>query len=121
RALAEAAVALGYGWGGDHNAPIRAGASPPAIHRRNHIRVSTNDAYLEPARDRANLTIVGGAMVDRVEFDGPRAVAVRVRVGGEWLLIEGGEIILSAGAIHSPTILLRSGIGPADELRALEI
>jgi choline dehydrogenase-like flavoprotein len=121
RALAEAAVGLGYGWCDDHNAPIGTGASPYAINSRNHIRVSTNDAYLEPARDRANLSIVGGAMVDRVVFDGSRAVAVRVRLGGEWRRIEGGEIILSAGAIHSPTILLRSGIGPADELRALEI
>jgi 5-(hydroxymethyl)furfural/furfural oxidase len=120
-ALAEAAVGLGYGWCDDHNAPIGTGASPYAINSRDHIRVSTNDAYLEPARDRANLSIFGGAMVDRVEFDGSRAVAVRVRLGGEWRRIEGGEIILSAGAIHSPTILLRSGIGPADELRALEI
>jgi len=85
------------------------------------MRVSTNDAYLEPARERANLSIVAGAMVDRVEFDGSRAVAVRVRVGGKWLRIEGDEIILSAGAIHSPTILMRSGIGPANELRALGI
>jgi 5-(hydroxymethyl)furfural/furfural oxidase len=121
RALAEAAVGLGYGWCDDHNAPIGTGASPYAINSRNHIRVSTNDAYLEPARGRANLSIVGGAMVDRVEFDGSRAVGVRVRVGEEWRRVRGGEIILSAGAIHSPTILMRSGIGPADELRALGI
>jgi 5-(hydroxymethyl)furfural/furfural oxidase len=121
RALAEAAVGCGYGWCDDHNAPIGTGTSPYAINSRNHTRVSTNDAYLEPARDRANLSIVGGAMVDRVEFDGSRAVAVRVRAAGKWRRIEGGEIILSAGAIHSPAILMRSGIGPANELRALGI
>jgi 5-(hydroxymethyl)furfural/furfural oxidase len=121
RALAEAAVGCGYGWCDDHNAPIGTGASPYAINSRNHIRVSTNDAYLEPARGRPNLSIVGSALVDRVEFDGSRAVGVRVRVGGEWRRVAGGEIILSAGAIHSPTILMRSGIGPADELRALGI
>jgi 5-(hydroxymethyl)furfural/furfural oxidase len=121
RALAEAAAGHGYGWCDDHNAPIGSGVSPYAINSRKHIRVSTNDAYLEPARGRGNLSIVGGAMVDRVEFNGSRAVAVRVRVGGQWRRIEGCEIILCAGAIHSPTILLRSGIGPAEELRALGI
>jgi 5-(hydroxymethyl)furfural/furfural oxidase len=121
RALAEAAVASGYGWCDDHNAPTGTGASPYAINSRERVRVSTNDAYLEPARDRTNLSIVGGAMVDRVEFDGSRAIAVRVRIAGEWRRIDGGEIILSAGAIHSPAILMRSGIGPADELRAIAI
>ncbi len=121
RALADAAVGLGYGWCDDHNAPKGTGVSPYAINSRNQIRVSTNDAYLEPARGRDNLSIVGDAIVDRVEFDGSRAVAVRVRVGGEWRRIEAGEIILSAGAIHSPGILMRSGIGSADALRALEI
>ncbi len=121
RALAEAAVAHGYGWCDDHNAPDGTGASPYAINSRNHIRVSTNDAYLEPARDRANLSIVGDAIVDRVEFSGSRAVAVRVKIGGEWRRIEGSEIIISAGAIHSPAILMRSGVGPSGELRALGV
>jgi choline dehydrogenase len=121
RALAEAAGGLGFGWCPDHNAPTGTGVSPYAINSREHIRVSTNDAYLEPARDRSNLAIVGGAMVDRVEFDRVRAVAVRVSVAGEWHRIEAGEIIVSAGAIHSPAILMRSGIGPADELRGLAI
>lgn len=121
RALAEAAVARGYGWCDDHNAPDGSGASPYAINSRNRVRVSTNDAYLEPARLRANLSIVGDAVVDRVEFSGSRAVAVRVKIDGEWRRIEGSEIILSAGAIHSPTILMRSGVGPSGGLRALGI
>jgi choline dehydrogenase-like flavoprotein len=75
-------------------------------------RVTTNDAYLEPARDRPNLRIVGDALVDRVMLDGGRAVGVRVKIDGEWTTIEGGEVVLSAGAVHSPAILLRSGIGP---------
>jgi len=121
RALAEAAVACGYGWCDDHNAPEGTGASPYAINSRDHIRVSANDAYLEPVRDRVNLSIVGDALVDRVEFNRSRAVAVRVKIGGEWRRIEAGEIILSAGAIHSPAILMRSGVGPSDELRMLDI
>jgi 5-(hydroxymethyl)furfural/furfural oxidase len=120
-ALAEAGVALGYGYCDDHNAPTGSGVSPYAINSRNGIRVSTNDAYLERARERSNLSIVGDAPVDRVEFEGSRAVALRVRIDGVWHRIQAGEIILSAGAIHSPTILMRSGIGPATLLHALDI
>src|SRR5713101_7521165 len=121
KALADAAIALGYGWSEDHNAPASTGVSPYAINSRNGVRVSTNDAYLELARDRSNLTIIGDALVDRVDFHGSNAVAVRVRIGNEWRNIEGREIILSAGAIHSPAILMRSGIGPTEDLDALGI
>jgi choline dehydrogenase-like flavoprotein len=75
-------------------------------------RVTTNDAYLEPIRDRPNLRIVGDALVDRVVMDDGRATGVRARLDGEWTAIEAGEVILCAGAVHSPAILLRSGIGP---------
>ncbi len=121
RALRDACLGLGYGWCADHNAPEGTGVSPYAMNRRNNTRVSTNDAYLEPARGRANLRIIGDALVDSVEFNGNRAVAIRVRSRDGWHRIEGGEIILCAGAIHSPAILLRSGVGPAEDLRALGI
>ena len=120
-ALDEASSELGYGHCADHNAPSGTGASPYAINCRNGIRVSTNDAYLEGARERRNLTIVGNAMVDRVEFRGSRAVALHVRIGSDVCRIEAGEFILSAGAIHSPGILMRSGIGPASLLGGLDI
>src|SRR5271163_53527 len=120
-ALADASVALGYGYCDDHNAPTGTGASPYAINSRNGVRVSTNDAYLEAARDRSNLSIFGDALVDRVEFEGARAVALHVRIEGAWRRIEAAEFILSAGAIHSPAILMRSGIGPAPLLHALDI
>jgi 5-(hydroxymethyl)furfural/furfural oxidase len=120
-ALDEASCGLGYGRCADHNAPSGTGASPYAINCRNGIRVSTNDAYLEGARERVNLTIVGNALVDRVEFRGSRAVALHVRIGDTSRRIEAGEIILSAGAIHSPAILMRSGIGPASLLGTLDI
>ena len=120
-ALRDLCLDLGYGWCDDHNAPEGSGVSPYAMNRRRDARVSTNDGYLEPARGRGNLEIVGDALVDRVEFDGSRAVAIRVRTAEGWRRIEGGEIILCAGAIHSPAILQRSGVGPADELRGLGI
>ncbi len=113
-ALSGAALAAGYGWCADHNAPTGEGVSPYAINGDpvREERVTTNDAYLEPARDRPNLRIVGDALVDRVMLDGGRAVGVRVKIDGEWTTVEAGEVVLSAGAVHSPAILLRSGIGP---------
>jgi len=115
-ALKSSAEALGYGWCQDHNAPTGTGASPYAINSRNGIRVSVNDGYLEPGRERANLTIVGDALVDSLSFEGnrPRVNGVLVRVGSEVRTARATrEVILSAGAIHSPAILQRSGIGPA--------
>lgn len=70
-------------------------------------RRSTNDCYLEPARSRSNLEIRGDAEVDRVLFRGRTAVGVRLVDGTE---IEANEVIVSAGAIHSPVILLRSDV-----------
>lgn len=118
-ALRDAALAAGYPECADHNAPTGTGVSPFAINSRHGARVSTNDGYLEPARGRPNLRIVGDCLVDRVRVDAAgRAVAVRARVEGEWADIEGDEIVLAAGAIHSPAILQRSGIGPADTVLA---
>ncbi|GGA74567.1 glucose-methanol-choline oxidoreductase [Pseudoclavibacter endophyticus] len=118
-ALRDAALAAGYGWHDDHNAPTGTGATTFAMNIRDGKRVSTNDAYLDPARDRANLTVVGGAHVDRVLFDGMRAVGLRLADGAEHRVAAGGEVLLCAGAIHSPAILLRSGIGPEAELQRL--
>jgi choline dehydrogenase len=124
RALRAAALELGYPWNEDHNAPTGTGASPYAINSIDGRRVSTNDAYLEPARDRANLQIVGGALVEALTLEGnrPHATGVRVRIGGQVHTPRATrEVILCAGAIHSPAILQRSGIGPAALLARLGI
>jgi choline dehydrogenase len=118
-AFCEAALDLGYPWEDDHNAPGTTGVSPFASNSRNGVRCSTNDAYLEPARGRPNLTIRGDALVDRVLFDGRQATGVRVRLNGEWTEIAAREVVLAAGAIHSPAILVRSGVGPATDVRAI--
>jgi 5-(hydroxymethyl)furfural/furfural oxidase len=120
-ALRDAALDLGYGWVDDHNASEGTGVSPWAMNMRNGRRVSTNDAYLEPARERPNLAIMGDALVDRVEFLGSRVMGVRVRTAGGWTVVHGRAVLLCAGAIHSPAILMRSGIGPANALRAIGI
>jgi 5-(hydroxymethyl)furfural/furfural oxidase len=119
RALQEAGADLGHPWMDDSNAPDTTGVGRLAMNIREGRRVSTNDAYLEPARGRANLRIAGDCQVDRVLFDGSRATGVRLVGGESHALAPGGEVILCAGAVHSPAILLRSGIGPAEALERL--
>jgi choline dehydrogenase-like flavoprotein len=122
RALRDAAIAVGYPWNPDLNAPAGEGVSCYPINSRDGRRVSTNEAFLEPARGRPNLEIIGGALVDRVLIENGRATGVRVHLADRgWAEIQAREVLLCAGAIHSPAILLRSGLGPADELRALGI
>jgi 5-(hydroxymethyl)furfural/furfural oxidase len=117
-ALRDAALDYGHPWHDDHNAPGATGVSPFAMNIRDGRRVSTNGGYLEPIRDtRENLTILGDTHVDRLLFDGDRAVGVRCVDGRELRVAPGGEVVLAAGAVHSPTILMRSGIGPAAQLR----
>ncbi len=122
RGLMQAGMALGYGWCDDHNAPVGTGVSPYAINSRDNRRVSTNDGYLEPARGRANLTIMGEALVESLTFEGNRnrASGVTVGIDGQRRTFRAErETILCAGAIHSPAILQRSGIGPAKLLQDL--
>jgi choline dehydrogenase len=118
-ALHEAGTEQGLPWNPDWNAPDTTGMSYFAFNGRDGARVSAYDAYLEPARRRENLTVRGGALVDRVLFDSAgRACGVRTLIDGVAVELEAGEVILAAGAIHSPAILQRSGIGPAEVLRA---
>jgi choline dehydrogenase-like flavoprotein len=90
------------------------------VTQRNGARFSAADAFLRPALKRPNLEVRTGVSVLGVELEGERAVGVRVRKGrsGEELLRAEREVLLSAGSINSPQLLLLSGIGPADELRA---
>lgn len=122
RALRDAALGVGYPWNPDLNAATGEGVSCYPINSRDGRRVSTNEAFLEPARNRPNLEIRGDTLVDRVVFEGARAVGVRVHRPGEgWTVIPAREVLLCAGAVHSPSILLRSGLGPGAELGALGI
>ncbi len=120
-ALLEAGLEHGYPWHHDLNAPVSSGICSMPVNRTSDGRVSTNDGYLEPARHRPNLTILGNAHVDRVLFDGRRATGVRVHLPGGPAQVHGREVILSAGAAFSPGVLMRSGIGPAEDLQALGI
>jgi 5-(hydroxymethyl)furfural/furfural oxidase len=85
-------------------------------------RASTAICYLDAAvRARANLTIVTRATVTKLLFDGPRATGVAATIDGQSQEFGAREIVLCAGALYTPAMLLRAGIGPADDLRALGI
>ncbi len=111
--LRNALADLGYPTCDDYHASDATGVSRAALTLRDGHRVSTNDGYLEPARARPNLEVRGDALVECVALDGRRAAGVRLVSGEE---IDAGEVIVSAGAIHSPALLLRSGIGTDDRL-----
>lgn len=117
-ALRDAALAAGYGWNPDLNARSGEGVSCYPINSRGGRRVSTNEAFLEPARHRANLEVRGGVLVDRVVLEGGRAVGVRL-ADGTVLATRG--VVVCAGAVHSPALLMRSGLGPAEALRGLGV
>lgn len=85
-------------------------------------RWSAAKAFLRPAVARPNLTVRTGAHVRRVVFEGTRAVGVEVKTGDKVEIVRADrEVILSAGALHSPAILQLSGVGPADHLARLGI
>ncbi|MEU2830626.1 GMC family oxidoreductase N-terminal domain-containing protein [Streptomyces lavendulae] len=119
RAFVDAALADGIRPTDDFNGADPHGVGPYPMNVRDGVRVNTGMAYLtEEVRSRSNLTIRAGVLVDRVLFDGGRATGVLLADGTE---LRAAEVILSAGAYGSAAILLRSGIGPADDLRALDI
>jgi choline dehydrogenase len=107
---------MGFADSPDSNDPEASGVGPFARNMREGIRVSTAIGYLAPARNRLNLSIRCGCLVKRVVIESGRAVAVEGEAGGAPQQVYGKRITLSAGAIASPAILMRSGIGPVAEL-----
>ncbi|AHE56146.1 GMC family oxidoreductase [Sphingomonas sanxanigenens] len=92
------------------------------LNQRNGTRLSSARAFLHPALDRPNLTVHDRTMVRRILFDRGRAVGLEIEKDGARSTIAARrEIILSAGATNSPQLLMLSGIGPEDHLRALGI
>ena len=109
-AFVDAACAIGYRLLADPNDPADAvGVAPFPANVVGDVRWNTAFAYLDPARARANLTVVGDRLVDRVVLDAARATGVVLAGGDE---IHADLVILAAGAYFSPAILMRSGIGP---------
>ena len=119
RRFLEASQAAGIPRSYDYNGPEQDGAAMFQVTQRDGKRWSAADGYLRPVTGRRNLHVRTGAQVRRLELEGDRAVGVRVggRFKREEVVRAEREVILSAGAIQSPQLLLLSGIGPANDLR----
>lgn len=122
RAALEAFTALGLPLGADHNAEFGDGIFPMAVNNEGGRRVSAAMAYLGPAvRARPNLSIVTGALALHIEIQDGRARGVHLRVGSSSRIVNAREIVVSAGSLHSPALLIRSGIGPAEVVRRIGV
>jgi 5-(hydroxymethyl)furfural/furfural oxidase len=122
RAIATAAAARGFDYVADMNGEVQNGFCSVPTTSTPTDRVSAAMAYLTPeVRRRPNLRILPDAFVEAVLFDGRRAIGVRVRQAGGSAEFRGAEIIVAAGALHSPAILQRSGVGAAKLLQEFGI
>ena len=119
RAFLDSSLAEKHPWIEDHNAPGAIGVGRLPENVSMGVRQSTALTYLLAARKRSNLTVQANVLVDRIEINGDRAVAVRLADSSQAIPAE--QIILAAGVYSSPAILLRSGIGPLQHLRDLGI
>ncbi len=105
----------------DFNLPDASGVGPWPMNREGQLRISTAIGYLNPARQRPNITIRDNSQVHRVLFEGDRAVGVDVESDGTVQTVGADEVVVAAGAVHSPTILLRSGVGPPGHLQEVGV
>jgi choline dehydrogenase len=121
-AYVRAAAQAGFPLNPDFNGETHDGFGIYQATQRRGRRCSAADAFLKPAMGRSNLSIVTGALATRVVVERGHAVAVEAVVDGRRQTFRADrEVVLAGGAIGTPQLLLLSGIGPADELRALDI
>ncbi|MEV0296724.1 mycofactocin system GMC family oxidoreductase MftG [Nocardia sp. NPDC050710] len=123
--FAAVAAAAGYPEIPDLNAlpgpVITNGFGPVPCNVERGLRIGTATACLLPALARPNLTVSGGITVTRIRFDGTVAVGVDYRAGSATGTIPADRIVVCAGAVESAALLLRSGVGDPEHLRALDI
>ena len=116
-AVTKAATEMGIPVTPDFNTGDNTGVGYFHVNQKRGVRMSTARAFLKPALGRPNLRLETGILVEKVVFEGRRAVGVRFRQNGRLVEARAGrEIVLSAGAVGSPQILQLSGVGPADWL-----
>jgi len=122
KAVAEAFKLAGYNYVPDQNGEFQDGYYPLTMSNLYDRRVSAAVGYLgATVRQRENLSVVTDAQVSELLFEDTRCIGIRAMVRGEAVEFRGNEVILCCGAIHSPAMLLRAGIGPVAHLRDLGI
>jgi choline dehydrogenase len=120
RAFIDAGVQAGYPETSDYNGQMQEGFGPMHMTVRGGVRESASRAYLDPVKNRRNLTIITNALVHNIEFEGKKASGVNVVIGGRAQQISAKkELILAAGAIASPMLLQHSGVGSASLMQTL--
>ena len=120
KAFVRSAQEVGIAYNPDLNGAQQDGVSYYQVTQRNVRRESAATAFLHAYKDRANLIVVTRAMASKVLVEQGRAVGVEYLSGGHTkeTVYANAEVILSGGAVNSPKLLLLSGIGPADEVKA---
>lgn len=119
RGVLDAIAARGFQNIEDQNGVFSDGYFSVAYNHSDTARIGPAWAYLtREVRARPNLTILGDSPVERLVFEGTRCIGVRAQIEGQFHTIRAREVIVSTGAIHSPALLMRSGVGPAEHLRS---
>ena len=121
KAFYDACLQEGFGATEDTNGPNPSGVGVTPTNNLDGVRMSSAVTYLNPIRHCLNLTVRGGVYVRKILFEGLKAVGVEAESGGEIFTVRADRIVLSAGAIRSPQLLLLSGIGPSDQLKEFGI
>ena len=115
----EACVESGFPLIEDMNGPDPSGVAPVPMNNLNGVRMSTAITHLSPMRHRLNLTIRGNVFVRKILMKDRRVVGVEAESGGERFAVEADKVILSAGALKSPHILMLSGHRPTRPVGSL--
>ncbi len=121
RAFYDACRAAGFGVTEDTNGPNPSGLGITPTNNLDGVRMSAAITYLNPVRGNLNLTVRGGVHVRKVVFEGSRAVGVEAESGGEVFTVNADRVVLSAGALRSPQLLMLSGVGPREQLEGFGI
>jgi choline dehydrogenase len=121
QAFRDACMQAGFSATADTNGPHPAGVGVTPSNNLDGMRMSVALTHLQPMRHCLNLTVRGGVFVRKIVIKDLRAVGVEAESGGQVFTIEADRVVLSAGAIRSPQLLMLSGIGPADQLQPFGI
>ncbi len=118
QAFVDAGVQAGHARNDDFNGPQQDGFGLFDLNQRHGVRWSSSRAFLHPVLQRPNLTVLADALVERVRLQGRRAVGVTLRQRGQRLELDAGnEVVVCAGTVNAPQLLMLSGIGAAADLQ----